>query len=60
MLTSGFNLSEEDAAAKVNDVLVVTAGALEGFSTVYRGLETSAAILGQNLKNSSVKIIQHK
>lgn len=60
LLTSGFNLSEEDASAKVNDVLAVTAGAVEGFSTVYRGLETSASILGHNLKNNSVKIIQHK
>lgn len=41
-------------------VLVVAAGAVEGFGTVYTGLEKSAAILGNNLSNNSVKIIEHK
>lgn len=41
-------------------VLNITSGAVEGFSTVYSGLEKSAGILGNNLSNNSVKIIQHK
>lgn len=60
LLSSGFNLSEAEASSKVSGVLTVAAGAVEGFATVYRGLETSAGILGQNLKNNSVKIVQHK
>lgn len=60
LLTSGFKLSEAEATNKVDDVFTVAAGAIEGFSTVYKGLETSASILGQNLKNNSVKIVQHK
>lgn len=60
LLSSGFNLSEAEASSKVSGVLTVAAGAVEGFATVYRGLETSAGILGQNLKNNSVKIVKHK
>lgn len=60
LLSSGFNLSEQEAASKVDGVLTVTAGAVEGFSTIYRGLESSASILGKNIKDNSVKIIEHK
>lgn len=41
-------------------VLTVAAGAVEGFGTVYNGLEQSAGILGNNLSENSVKIIEHK
>lgn len=41
-------------------ILTVAAGAVEGFGTVYNGLEQSAGILGQNLSQNSVKIIEHK
>lgn len=41
-------------------VLTVAAGAVEGFGTVYNGLEQSAGILGKNLSQNSVKIIEHK
>lgn len=41
-------------------ILAVAAGAVEGFGTIYNGLEESATILGQNLSNNSVKIIEHK
>lgn len=41
-------------------IFTVAAGAVEGFGTIYSGLEDSAAILGQNLSNNSVKIIEHK
>lgn len=60
LLTSGFNLSEDEAQSKVNGILTVAAGAVEGFSTVYTGLETSASILGKNLSNNTVKIVQYK
>lgn len=41
-------------------VLTVAAGAVEGFGTIYDGLDKSARILGQNLSENSVKIIEHK
>lgn len=41
-------------------VLTVAAGAVEGFGTVYDGLDKSARILGKNLSDNSVKIIEHK
>lgn len=40
--------------------LTIAAGAVEGFGTVYTGLEKSSKILGKNLSNNSVKIIEHK
>lgn len=44
----------------MNGVLTVAAGAVEGFGTIYSSLETSASILGHNISNNSVKIIEHK
>jgi spartin len=59
-LTTAFRLSEEDASAKMKGVMTVAAGAVEGFSTVYCGLENSALILGKSLKENTVKVVQHK
>lgn len=53
-------MSEREASDKMKGILTVAAGAVEGFSTVYRGLETSASILGNNLKENTVKIVEHK
>lgn len=60
ILSTGFNMSEQEASSKVNSVLTVAAGAVEGFSTVYNGLETSASILAQSLKDNTVKVVNHK
>lgn len=60
LLTSGFNMDENEASNSMNGVLTVASGAVEAFSTIYGGLETSACILGSNLKNNSVKLVQHK
>lgn len=60
LLSNGFNIPEKEAASKVRGVLTIAAGAVEGFSTVYRGLETSAGILGSSLKENTVKIVEHK
>lgn len=35
-------------------------GGLIGYGTVYNGLETSAKVLGNNVKANSVKIVNHK
>lgn len=53
-------MSEQEASHKMNGILTIAAGAVEGFSTVYRGLETSASILGNSLKENTVKIVGHK
>lgn len=45
---------------QMSGVLTVAAGAVEGFGTVYAGLEQSAGILGRNLSDNSVQIIEHK
>lgn len=60
LLTSGFNIPEDEASSKMNNVFTVAAGAVEGFTSVYRGLETSASILGSSLSNNTVTIVQHK
>lgn len=44
----------------MNGILTVAAGTVEGFGTIYNGLETSASILGSHISNNSVKIIEHK
>ncbi|RZF32840.1 hypothetical protein LSTR_LSTR009391, partial [Laodelphax striatellus] len=53
-------LDEKAAAERVEGVLTVAAGAVEGFSTVYTGLEQSASILGNSLTNNTVHIVEHK
>ena len=35
-------------------------GGLIGYGTVYNGLETSAKVLGANVKQNSVKVVSHK
>lgn len=44
----------------MKDLLTVAAGAVEGFGTVYSGLEQSAAVLGTSLSDNSIKVIEHK
>lgn len=60
LLSKSLGMDERDANDKMAGVLTIAAGAVEGFSTVYAGLEDSANILGQNISHNSVKIIQHK
>ncbi|KAF5269372.1 hypothetical protein FQA39_LY08764 [Lamprigera yunnana] len=60
LLTSGFDMPEDEASSKMYDVLTVAAGAVEGFTNIYRGLETSASILGNSLSNNTVSVVQHK
>lgn len=60
LLSHSLGISQEDASDKMTGVMTIAAGAVEGFGTVYSGLEKSASILGNNLSNNSVKIIEHK
>ncbi len=60
ILSSTFGYNEEIAEERMTDALKITAGAVEGFGTVYSGLETSATILGTHLSSNTVKIVEHK
>ncbi|CAB3385504.1 Hypothetical predicted protein [Cloeon dipterum] len=60
LLTSVSGLSENEASTKVEGALEVTAGAVTSFTTVYAALEDAAAILGRNLANNTVQIVQHR
>lgn len=54
----GYDTTQADSA--MEGALTIAAGAVEGFTTVFDGLETSAKILGTHLSQNSVKIIEHK
>lgn len=60
LLSKTMGYGEDEAKDKMGGVLTVAAGAVEGFGTIYDGLEKSAGILGSNLSQNSVKIIEHK
>lgn len=53
-------VAEDTAAQQVGGVLTIAAGAVEGFGTVYAGLEQSAKVLGTSLADNTVQIVQHK
>ncbi|ETN62343.1 spartin [Anopheles darlingi] len=60
LLAYGTGMSEAAASEKMNGALTICAGAVEGFGTVYEGLERSASILGQSLSASTVQIVEHR
>lgn len=60
LLSKTLGVEETAAQEKMQGLLTVAAGAVEGFGTIYSSLEDSAKILGNNLSNNSVKIIEHK
>uniref|UniRef100_A0A182VR24 Senescence domain-containing protein n=1 Tax=Anopheles minimus TaxID=112268 RepID=A0A182VR24_9DIPT len=60
LLAYGTGMSEQDASQRMNGALTICAGAVEGFGTVYEGLERSASILGQSLSTSTVQIVEHR
>lgn len=53
-------VAQDKASEQVGGVLTVAAGAVEGFGTVYMGLEQAATILGTSLTNNTVEIVRHK
>jgi len=60
LLSSTCNITEQEASNKMDGVLEVAAGAVEGLGTVYDGLEKSARLLASSLANNTVKIVEHK
>ncbi|EDX11635.1 GD19745 [Drosophila simulans] len=60
LLHNGFGYNTIEANITMEGAMTIAAGAVEGVSTVFDGLETSAKILGSSLSENSVKIIEHK
>ncbi|XP_052866200.1 protein spartin [Anopheles cruzii] len=60
LLAYGTGMSEAAASERMNGALTICAGAVEGFGTVYEGLERSAGILGKSLSSSTVQIVEHR
>ncbi|XP_060648352.1 protein spartin isoform X1 [Drosophila nasuta] len=60
LLQRGFGYDSSQADSAMEGAMTIAAGAVEGVTTVFDGLETSAKILGTNLSENSVKIIEHK
>nr|AAO74698.1 HL01040p [Drosophila melanogaster] len=60
LLQKGFGYDTSEANSTMEGAMTIAAGAVEGVSTVFDGLETSAKILGSSLSENSVKIIEHK
>jgi spartin len=60
LLSSTCNLTEQEASDKMDEVLEVAAGTVEGIRTVYDGLETSARILANSMADNTVKIVERK
>ncbi|XP_050070015.1 protein spartin [Anopheles maculipalpis] len=60
LLSYSTGMSEQAASERMNGALTICAGAVEGFGTVYEGLERSASILGKSLSTSTVQIVEHR
>lgn len=60
LLTTAFNRDSKEAKDTIDGILTVAAGGLQGFSTVYMGLESAARILAQSLSSETVNIVDHK
>ncbi|ALC46858.1 CG12001, partial [Drosophila busckii] len=60
LLQKGFGYDSTQANSAMEGAMTIAAGTVEGISTVFDSLETSAKILGNSLSENSVKIIEHK
>ncbi|XP_013782172.1 spartin-like [Limulus polyphemus] len=49
-----------DSKNSMDDVLIVAAGSVAGFSTVYMGLEKAAKALASCLADETVQVVQHR
>ncbi|KAF0767366.1 protein spartin [Aphis craccivora] len=60
ILTGVTNMDKNEASEKMTNVFDIAAGAIEGFSIVYDGLEKSGIMLGNSISNNTVLIVHHK
>ncbi|GBL91541.1 Protein spartin [Araneus ventricosus] len=60
LLTSTFKSDPKEAKDTMDGVLTVAAGGVQGFSTIYLGLENAARILAKSLSTETVNIVGHR
>lgn len=60
LLSYAGGLDNERAEEAMSETLKIAGGTASAISTIYSGLETSAGILGKNLADNTVKVVQHK
>lgn len=60
LLSYAAGMESSRAEETMTETLKIVSGAADGISTIYGGLETSAGILGRNLADNTVKIVEHK
>merc|ERR1719340_465622 len=57
---SSSSVGEKKKSGAMAYLVDAARGGLIGYGTVYNGLETSAKVLGNNVKQNSVKVVSHK
>ncbi|CRK97448.1 CLUMA_CG010837, isoform A [Clunio marinus] len=60
LLTYTVGMEESKATETMTETLKIASGTADAISTIYNGLQSSAGILGQNLADNTVKIVEHK
>merc|ERR1712079_365138 len=58
--TSSSSVGDKKKSGAMAYLADAARGGLIGYGTVYNGLETSAKVLGKNVKQNSVKVVSHK
>jgi spartin len=60
LLSYAVGMESQRAEETMTETLKIASGTADAISTIYNGLETSAGILGKNLADNTVKIVEHK
>lgn len=60
LLSYAVGMESAKAEETMTETLKIASGAADGISTIYNGLESSAGILGRNLANNTVLVVEHK
>lgn len=60
LLSYAAGMESQRAEEAMSETLKIASGTADAISTIYGGLESSAGILGKNLANNTVKIVEHK
>lgn len=60
ILPKALKTENKDGRTTLDDIAAVAAGGLQGFGTIYSGLENSAKILATGVANGTVEIVRHK
>lgn len=60
LLSYAAGMESQRAEEAMTETLKIASGTADAISTIYGGLEASAGILGKNLANNTVKVVEHK